>query len=114
MFEILKNSKRIQINDYREWVPGKDENGGSYAYYYEFENVGNGFVVRYRTSAEFEYCEKFGNFQSCQRCMYTNWNGDVWSCSAPDEVWSLRDILKFIENNIDKDFEVFVDGYKLE
>jgi len=108
LFEMVKGCKRIEIDDFRDFVPGKDANGGQYAYFYEFKNIGNGFIVRYSTTAEFEFCEKYGNYQSCRKCMYFDVEG--WECTAPDEIWSLKDLLTFIEKNInDKDFKVFVD-----
>lgn len=114
LFEMIRECKRIEIEDYREWIPGKDSNGGCYSYHYEFVAVPNGYKVRYSTSADFEYCEKYGNFGSCHRCPYTRWKGDVWSCSAPDEIWSLKHLLDFIIENKNEDFQVFIDGIKIE
>ena len=108
---MLKEAKKIFINDYRDWVPGKDGNGGRYSYHYEFEAVPNGFKVRYGTSAEFEFCTKYGYFTECGRCPYSNWEngGDVWSCTAPDEVWSYKKLMNFINDNNGEDFEIFIE-----
>jgi hypothetical protein len=106
LIERLEKAKRIQIEDYRDWVPGKDSNGGCYSYHYKFEAVPNGFRVRYCSSAEFEYCEKYGNYQSCHKCMYLN----GFDCNAPDEIWSREKLLQFILDNEDEEFEVYIDG----
>ena len=54
-----------EIQDLSHYEPGKSRNGGSYAYYEEFE-VQDGQAVNgyHSTSAEFDYCEFCGSFES--------------------------------------------------
>ena len=108
MKEILE-AKKIIVNDYRDWVPGKDSNGGCYSYHYIFEAVEGGFKVTYSTSAEFEFCTKYGYFTKCDNCQFSNWHGDIWSCTAPGEIWSMQKLIDFINDNNDEGFEVFIE-----
>ena len=108
--KALERATKIIVDDFRDWVPGRDSNGGNYSYHYIFEAVPNGFKVKYSTSSDFPYCEKYGYFTECERCSYSNWHGDVWSCNAPDEVWSEQKLMSFINDNInEEDFEIFLE-----
>lgn len=49
-------------------TPGKHRNGGSYDTWTTFARAAGSYEVRYRTSADFEYCSVCGVFQSCNTC----------------------------------------------
>ena len=109
--KALERATKIIVDDFREWIPGRDSNGGNYSYHYIFEAVEGGFKVRYGCSSDFEYCPKYGQFTQCERCQYSNWSEeDIWSCNAPDEIWSKQKVMDFIESNInEEDFEIFLE-----
>lgn len=58
----------ISISDYRDYKSGKENNGGCYWFKKEYTLIDEKkqvYEVRYETSAEFQYCEKYGNFCNC-------------------------------------------------
>jgi hypothetical protein len=63
-------------------TPGKTRNGGSYDFWTTFTRAEAGdYEVRYRTSADFEYCSVCGAFQSCSACGC--YDCDVQQCALP-------------------------------
>lgn len=75
--------------------PGRyPNNGGEYGYSRRLWNMGNGkWEVEYRTTAEFDYCQKTGQFQDCPRC--PDWRDG--SCTLDWETVSDAEVTELID-----------------
>ena len=67
--------KTVIISDYTDYVAGKSNTGGCYAWYTTYKNEGDStFSVHYGTSADFEFCSMCGDFghseEACHRAYY--------------------------------------------
>ena len=61
----LKNVNEVVFHDYSQFVEGKGNNGGCYAFYTVYRRNGKHFEVHYETSSEFQYCPICGTFGAC-------------------------------------------------
>ena len=105
-----KDLEWVVFRDDSSYVPGKEENGGGYRYTITYERVPgtNFFEVEYSTSSEFDYCRRWGTFQSCERCPYhlsllreERWQG-MDDCGAPRKRVTDEELQKLLDKVGDK------------
>ena len=94
----LKKGEKIKLYDYSTWEPEKCYNGGAYAYSLTPEPTkdeeGNlRYYVRYCTSSDFEFCERYGVFKSCSKCYSQD-------CETPV---SLKEAMALVKRFIDEE-----------
>lgn len=63
----------MEVGERFSFIISEDEgehghHNGSYVYYMELEKLDEGFLQRFSSSADFEYCPVYGYFQRCHGC----------------------------------------------
>lgn len=60
---------KIIVTDKRQWIEGKETNGGGYIFTLTFIPAAEGYyLVKFGTSSEFPYCSRAGHFTDCCNC----------------------------------------------
>jgi len=104
--EEVKKSTRVVIRDLSNYDWRRSSNGGCYSFTTHYERVNKDrWAVWYSTSAEFDYCEAFGEFRRCGDCPY--WDGE--ECNAERETVSTEEVVAAVIGAYDSDDEVEVE-----
>lgn len=98
LLNSIENARFVQLVDTSNFVAGKSNNGGCYAFSEEFSPCvcGCGKLVKeYYTSAEFSYCVVEGGFKTCQGCSY---NDPVHGCQKGFELYEKTQLVGIIRD----------------
>lgn len=103
----LEGAKKVIVEDLTEYVPGLSSNGGQYIYKIIFHRIDNKeeWEIQYETSAEFDYCDVLGSFQSCHNC--PSFNHGTGFCEEDYEIITtnrLLEKLNYYEKNKNKKY----------
>ena len=108
--EEVKKAARVIIRDLSNYDWRRCQNGGCYSFTTHYERISkNKWAVWYSTSAEFDYCEVFGEFRRCEDCPY--WNREEEECEAEVETVSTKEVVAAVIEAYDSDeIEVEIKG----
>lgn len=103
----IRNTKRIRINDYRDYIPGKSSNGGAYGYWTDYIRLESGkFEVSFGCTSDMGFCPACGSFGN-----HYDDEKDRWTCGGfevVDEATVLKD-LEEVEKSDNEDCWVDVE-----
>lgn len=110
----LRNVKSLTIVDERDYDPEKCNNGGKYRYFEDYfrNNPDENFIVSYNTSAEFDYCQVQGAFQSCNKCSY---NEEIeegeFDCVAEYNQITEQELQQYINNLKEGEYVSYIEEF---
>lgn len=105
--------KYVKVTDWSQYVSGKSSTGGCYSFTTKFfpNEDASLFEVKYYTSADIDYCDVCGSFQTCSRCN-SYINGE---CCSGYETMTQEEVVEYLESvQSDENFEITFVGLEDE
>ena len=114
VLEMLNNSNIVKIYDYNDFDPNKCIDGGKYLFWTKYTRTNNNsWKISYHTSSDFDYCDVYGIFTSCDNCI--EYDRDTGECLAKYKEISTEELIEEIEATlkaIEKGREYEIEFYK--
>jgi len=109
----LRGINNITLIDYSSYCPKLCWNGGKYLFKINCDRKDNSWIITHETSADFEYCKIFGDFQNCKDCFYYDKDND--NCTASPTIVSDDEMIAILESAFDDEMVgIVVDGVEIK